>query len=289
MSYAIHTRRFAVASAVFAVVAASGVARADAPVPDAVDAVKQRCVLDHEHTQRLRLAGKLKDARAAATSCADDPCPALVRAECTRIFTEIEASLPSVVVEATEDGASVDGALDVDGASAAARLDGHPIVLDPGEHALRVRVADGRSAEMRIAIREGETGRRVQLAIPPRAVLPLDSSARESVVRLLPAVGSVPIEGAPRRDAVHWPAIGLGAIAVAGLGTFTIFGLRGYREQIELETRCAPACSPGSDHAMRTDYLVADIALGMGLAALGGAIYFLVTNGRHEVRAAATR
>jgi hypothetical protein len=43
-----------------------------------------------------------------------------------------------------------------------------------------------------------------------------------------------------------------------------------------MESSCAPRCAPGSDDAMRFDYLAADLSLAAGVVALAAAtwVYF---------------
>ncbi|HRH00790.1 MAG TPA: FHIPEP family type III secretion protein, partial [Polyangiaceae bacterium] len=83
----------------------------------------------------------------------------------------------------------------------------------------------------------------------------------------------------PTRDAVRapgrawWPVVAFGGVAVAGLGTFTVAGLAGYREQILLESACAPGCVPGTDAGMRRAYLIADVGLAVSVVALVGALW----------------
>ena len=94
----------------------------------------------------------------------------------------------------------------------------------------------------------------------PEAVLPASSLKEEAH-----ATRSTP-----------WPVFAVGGLGIAAMGSFAFFGLRGYREEVSLESSCAPRCAPGSDDAMRRDYLVADIALGVGVLSLVAAAWLYV-------------
>ena len=69
--------------------------------------------------------------------------------------------------------------------------------------------------------------------------------------------------------------VGVGALGVAG---FTVFGLLGHSRQGELERTCAPNCQSGQIDGVRTQYLLADTCLGVGLVSLGLATYLFVKN-----------
>ena len=238
--------------------------------------VKRRCAGAHEQTQRLRLAGKLREARASAITCAQEVCPALVRVECATLLSELEATVPSVIVEVREPSGErlSDVSVSIDGVSASEVRDGKPVALDPGDHVVRAVAVDGRGVEVRVALLEGEVRRRILLHLPPPAppqhvnpgpVRPPTERADQASVASL---------ASPRVSKPWWPVYALGGVGVGGLGTFAIFGLSGYREQVALESTCAPACAPGSDTAMRRNYLVADIGLAVSVVALVGAVWF---------------
>jgi len=265
-----------------ATVAAPGRARAD---EDADGDAKRACVSAHERTQRARIAGKLVEARTDAIACAQDRCPGLVRTECARLLADIESALPRVSFEVRDDGARVrDVVIAVDGVTLAEAAEGRPVALDPGLHRVRVSTADGRTVEEGIVLLEGELHRRVTVTLAARpSAGPLPKAAGAGVTPASPAgasslapASSEPV--APSRSAVPWPIYALSGVGVAGLGTFVVFGLRGYREEVALESSCAPACAPGSDDAMRRDYVVADVALVTGVAALAAAAVLYVTH-----------
>lgn len=235
---------------------------------------KQSCASAHERTQRLRLSGKLVEARSEALSCLRDACPSVVRTECARLLGELDVATPSMSFEVVEEGGAVrsDATIRVDGVVIDAR-EGKSLRLDPGPHKVRAAVADGRSVEREELLVEGEASRGVVLTIgrsrPVESALPKPS--------VLPPAIPPPRQGTP-----SWPLYVAGGTFVAALGTFIGFGMHGYTEQVSLESSCAPRCSPNRDDVMRRDYLVADIALGTSVVALAAASYLLFRRSHGE-------
>ncbi|HQY65003.1 MAG TPA: hypothetical protein PK141_26605 [Polyangiaceae bacterium] len=229
---------------------------------------KRQCAADHEQTQRRRLEGALVAARVSAIACAQETCPARVRVECIQLLGELDAAIPSVIVDAREpDGSSPPRVtITIDGGEGIEGDGGKPLALDPGAHVVRAVTPDGRAIEARFTLSEGEARRHVPLRLPaPRA---------DAVAPPAPAKAPPPARDAARAPGrAWWPVVAFGGVAVAGLGTFTVAGLAGYREQILLESACAPGCAPGTDAGMRRAYLIADVGLAVSVVALVGALW----------------
>jgi hypothetical protein len=81
-----------------------------------------------------------------------------------------------------------------------------------------------------------------------------------------------------------WP---LGGLGIAGIGTFTYFGLEGKAEENTLrgKTGCAPKCTPTQLEPVETKFLVANVSLGVGVVALAAAVIVALL---HESSAAPT-
>jgi len=70
--------------------------------------------------------------------CADAACPAVIQADCTKWLTELEQSVPTIVIVArSEQGDETDVNVFLDGRPWIHHLDGKPVELDPGAHQLR--------------------------------------------------------------------------------------------------------------------------------------------------------
>ncbi|MEJ7729211.1 MAG: hypothetical protein WKG00_08345 [Polyangiaceae bacterium] len=61
------------------------------------------CVDAHVAAQRLRRDGKLRAAREQLVSCARTSCPQVLVRECAAWLSEVEATIPSVLFEATDE------------------------------------------------------------------------------------------------------------------------------------------------------------------------------------------
>src|SRR5262249_48657010 len=91
------------------------------------------------------------------------------------------------------------------------------------------------------------------------------------------------------RPAVPVGAWVLGAVGVASLGAFAYFGLTAHSELDSLKTTCSPACSDDRRRRGGTKAAIADVALGVGVAALGGAVLWAILSHTGGAKSAAVR
>ncbi|MBI5532328.1 MAG: hypothetical protein HY898_06420 [Deltaproteobacteria bacterium] len=240
------------------------------PKPD----IKKQCVSSYGEAQRLRRDGKLREAREQLILCSQISCPASLRNECVPWLSQVEASMPSIVIDARDpkgrETSSVK--LFVDGTLLAERADGRSIDIDPGEHSVRFQYED-KTIEDKIVVREGEKNRKLhadfsKVAAPPPAA---SSSA-----------ATPPPEPPPDepKSGKKQPilAYALGGVGVLALGSFAIFGLSGKSKENDLTSNCAPNCAQGDVDTMRTRYLIADISLGVGVVSLGVATWLYLSH-----------
>jgi hypothetical protein len=241
--------------------------RSHAAPPAPADAKKQ-CVSAYGESQRLKRDGKLRDAREQLIICAQVSCPASLRNECVPWLSQVEAAMPSVVVEARDLAGreTIAVQIAVDGTLLANKADGRSIDVDPGEHAFRYEFQD-KVIEEKLVIREGEKHRKLHVDFSKLAAPPAASSSSPPAVEEPPPPS--PLRKVPL---LTWI---LGGVGVAALGSFTAFAVVGKGKENELKSDCAPNCSRSGVDTMRRDYLIADISLGLGIVALGGAAYFM--------------
>jgi hypothetical protein len=252
----------------------AGVAAGLLPARASADASKQACIEANEQSQVALRAGKLHRAHEQAVLCASDACPPLVRADCARLLTEVSDRQPTVVVDARDaSGAeTIEIRMFVDGALVAGSLDGLEVELDPGPHTLRFETkSDGRRQEQQMVLHEGEKRRRLVVNFKPPATA--GTTSREGPPRLTP---SSPARRLPVASIV------LGGIGVAGAASFGIFAAVGYSKERNLASSCSPHCTSDAVSPVKTDYLVADVSLGLAAVALGGAVVFALLG--HEQR-----
>ncbi len=83
-----------------AAVAATLILAAARPAPAADSTQKAACLRASEEGQRLRVAGRLREARRSFLVCAKDQCPAVVRDDCATWTGDVTDAMPSVIFSA---------------------------------------------------------------------------------------------------------------------------------------------------------------------------------------------
>lgn len=251
-------------STLLALLFAATAASADGKAP-----TKAECFDAHERAQLAQKERKLLAARQDYALCSHAACPKLVKTECEAELPKVVAALSSVVVRVTEAGRAASAAkVTVDGKRVEAGVS--VAELEPGEHVFRAELPDGRSAEKRVALREGERDSSVVLDIGAAPAAP-DA----------PPAAPAP---APEPESQTSPAVWvLGGVALVGLGGFVAFGLSGKSQESDLDS-CKPDCQRDDVDAMRRSYLFADISLGVALVATGVGAYLYVSGKEKKER-----
>ena len=172
---------------------------------------KQECAAANEGAQDLRRAGKLREARTQLALCTATSCPGPIRDDCAQRLKEVEAALPTVILEAKDAGGHDLSAVHVtmDGGPLLDKLEGTPVVLDPGEHRFVFEAEGFRSAEETVVLRERERDR------PIRVVLQSPARPRQE------GPATAPAEENHTQSAL---GLSLGAAGVVGLIVGTVFG-----------------------------------------------------------------
>jgi hypothetical protein len=247
------------------------------------DDAKLACIAAHTEGQELRNAGNPVAARARFAICANPSCPAMVRTECTQLGKQLDDALPTLLIEArSPDGAGVTAVrMFVDGVSVLDELTRLPIKIAPGEHLLRFVPADPQlgEREVKIAPREGEKNIILVLDLPRRVRHDGGVDGNGAVVASPRApVTQSPYEPVRRGTdgdtrSAHGGGVSTTGIVLLGLSAgsliaFGAFALKGRSEEREL-AGCAPRCAASDVDRMYRDYLIADVALGVGVLAGG--------------------
>jgi hypothetical protein len=234
----------------------------------------QACLESYDLSQRLRQQAKLVAARSELLRCSQEICPSVIKSDCLPWLAEVERSLPSIVVAAKDvegrDTTSV--RVLIDGKLVAPTLDGRPIPLDPGTHHLHFEHGAAPAIEQDIVVHVGVKDRPIEVSFAPKGATPVGGSAtqgKETGLGDASAEREEPVAG--------YVLTGFG---VLGLGSFALFGLMGKGEADTYDETCAPTktCSEDEVSATRTKLLVADVSLGVGLAALGVGIGLILYN-----------
>ena len=257
-----HLRRSAPFAAFVAVLAASAPALGD---------VKQECVDAWTEGQSLRDAAKLTQARDRFVACARDACPAIVRKACADWLADVDRRIPTVVLRAKlADGTDV-----VERARLARRRAARPRARwsggpdRPGEHTVRFERDGAAPVEEHVVIVEGERDRVVTARFAgPAAAADTSSSTTDEA----PSA-----EGSRKMTPL---TIGLVAVGGVGIVSFASFAIVATSNLNNLRQTCAPYCSPSQLNDVKTEALVADISLGVGLVALAAAAYVFFSQGK---------
>ncbi|XXY52930.1 preprotein translocase subunit TatA [Sorangium sp. So ce269] len=192
-------------------------------------------------------------------------------------ITELEPRLPRLVVELAQ-GAPAPAELLLDRAPLPQSSVGSELPVDPGDHVLVVRWADGRQTETRVSLPEGMR-KDVRLEPPPTAAAPPPAP--------VPAAMQAP---SPPPDAPSTPlpsgrrtlAFVIGGVGAAALGGSLIIGGLALGTKGDLEEEC-PTPSRCSDDGMSLSargqtLTTASTVLGaVGLVGLGAGVVLLLT------------
>ena len=223
----------------------------------------QQCIAENELATKQRAEGKLAEAKQHYLVCAAAECPAVVRNNVRVCSKNGDSFFPTLVFVLVDDkGNDVTGARAfVDDAKTAEALDGHALVLNPGNHRDCRRNADG--GEHRA--NRGREGRGEE----PQGAYP---APRETPCSRGRSLG----DRVAASDREPDPA-GLGAVGCCGrrAGIVGYFGLSGKHQENDLKSRCAPTCKDSEVDDMYRSYLIADVSLGVSLAAASVAGYLL--------------
>ncbi|HET7540127.1 MAG TPA: hypothetical protein VFK05_09650 [Polyangiaceae bacterium] len=241
-------------------------------IPRAALADVTACVRAHTSGQREAKAGHLQAASRSFASCvSQNGCPDAIRSECADFYKATQSSLPTVVFAALDErgGDLIEVRVFADDRLLAESLDGRPIALDPGQHHIKFELPSGQVLESDVLVREGEKNRIVSLRAQPAAGPAAESSASQ-----------LETNGDERKlPAGFWVASGIGAAALVSFGAFA---LAGHSKESTLD-QCSPNCSSSSHadyDAMRRDYLIADISLGVAVASAGVATWLFFRSDR---------
>jgi hypothetical protein len=231
------------------------------PLAHAEDA-QDACVAQADHGQSLRDQGKLIQAREQFLLCARDPCATMITKQCATWLQKVDDEIPTVAFRAKGgDGKDiVDVHVLSDGKEIKASIDGQPIAIDPGVHAFLYRHAGDDDLQETVVIRAGEKNRPVDIQFASKTIEP-------------PPPPTAP---APRRFRVPlgtWVSVGVGVSAFLGMGLLAVGAAN---DASHLRMTCAPTCTTSQVDGVRTTIVAANVALGVGIAALGVAALWLI-------------
>jgi hypothetical protein len=242
----------------------SSTARADrkSSTP-ASPASKAACVQAHDRAQTSASDRRLKSAREDFLECAKDACPSIVREDCSRSLTEVDAVIPSVVFSATAEGGDVsDVRVLLDGAVVTEHIDGRARDVDPGPHVVRFERSGNAPIEVRVVAREGDKNRVVTASYAPARIFTPVPAIREE--RRLPMVPLV-----------------IAGFGLAAIGTGTYLRVRTDADAADMQRRCAPTCDPADRDALSDRIAMSNVSLAVGIGAIGVSAILWLLDPRH--------
>lgn len=228
-----------------------------------------RCVYYHLEAQRQRRAKKLIEAKTAMRECAMSECPTMVQQDCLQWIQSIDEQTPSIVFSIEADGKPVTGAkITIDGVDVETST-ANAVPLNPGPHSYVVSNPPYEPQSGSLNVLEGQRYRvfnvRFEQAKPATTQAPPPPVVRMETLRPVPVA--------------TWVLLGVG---VVGAGAFAGMGLTGKSQENELKDVCSPNCTDHDTKSMKTLYVGADIAAGVGAAALISAGIVFLTRPSYE-------
>ena len=231
---------------------------------------KEQCIESHRQSQQAQNEGKLVHARELARTCTSLACPGLLISDCARWLNDLDQRIPSVVFEVRLDG--------LPNRAAQVIADGNPVTewtrgeafrVDPGEHQFTFNLPNHDPIVQNLLLAEGMRYRvvSVEFKTPVAPTAATKAAATPSNVN-----GPPPLPKERPVPFVVYPLLGVGAIGVAGFATFAFLG-KG--KENDLKSSCSPNCTDSDLSPMKRNYLIGDVALGLGAASLiaAGVIY----------------
>jgi hypothetical protein len=235
------------------------------------------CVEAHSRGQVLRDESKLVASQAELLSCAsDDACPAPIKQECEEFLEAVQRLTPTMVFAGRDYlGRDIEGIrVYMDDALVEWVSGDAPFTVDPGPHLFRFDHPDGQVVEQKVEAVQGEKARLVVAEFSKPEVLTAELTSADSA------------QTSPPSDARRIMTYAFGGLAVIGLASFAILGVRGKSEESDLRASCAPNCTSAQKQSVAQKYLWADVSLAVaGLSLAGGAVLYFAPLGDDDTTA----
>jgi hypothetical protein len=301
-SFSALTRR---ALALFAGAAALALAATPAWSQAARPRDEEACQATLKDAKAKEQDGALQTAKTLLRTCAMNPCSAFVRQQCANRYNKLDMDTPTVVLVVTDaaGGSRSDVQVRVDGEPFASKIEGSSLPIDPGMHDFSFIVDGHVFATQKILIVQGQRNRFITATIgkgghgavaseeaagpatdEEAATAPAkrrkaskaeadNAPATEASTKAEAAADETKSaeETAPPKPRRLLPYIltGVGAVALGAGGVITIWG----RKDNNNLSACAPNCADSTLQHIRKVYQGADIAIGVGVAALAAAYW----------------
>ena len=213
-----------------------------------------------EGAQTLVAADRFREARALLQQCVNAQCGGDVRRRCAVELQQLNQVTPSVVVRVEDERGNdlVDVEVRLGGETLATSLDGMAIPVDPGVHSFELRRPGFEPVTTTLTIARGEKFRSLDVRLGPGS-----------------ADGSSASDGG-LSTAQLASGLSLVSVGAAGIVGFAWLGTKARSQERDL-TECSPRCSEGRVDRVRKRYVLANVSLGAGVLALGGATWLFLS------------
>lgn len=245
---------------------------------------KEQCIEAFMQAQRDQRAARLLAAQQRLLVCAQPTCGRSLMAECTKMYSDIERAVPSVVLSARDEAKDLDlTAVEVTlhGKPFLTSLDGLPTPIDPGEYEFTFSAPGYPPVKRRVVIGTGEKYRMVNVVLTDPTFLARPTRMASGLASP-PAPVPVPVSTSePTVPVMTWV---LGGVGVVGLGAGAVLRVIGNNDFNAMKEGCGDVGCPSSDiKALEQKYTISNVAFGVGAAAAAGAvIWYLVDSPRAE-------
>ena len=230
------------------------------------------CADAYERAQAEKLEMKYKQARESAKLCSQLECTVeAITQECVKLYEQLGNEIPTLVFSAkTWDGtALIDVKVEMNGEPLLDKLDGTPVSLDPGTYEFRFETPGYEPKASTYVARVGDTNRLIEVVFGEAPPEPPSMPGGSFSSAQLP----------PRDKPVPVASYVLGGVSLLGFGAFAYLRFSGIQDYNELNAKCAPECDEEDVQDIRTKFRASYIPLGVGVAALGGAILVYAVGG----------
>lgn len=231
--------------------------------------------LEQRERQDLRRAGRIRAAIERFEACAATACPSPLREDCAERLAEARRAAPTIVFVAKDaaGNALTDVKVAMDGAPMAERLDGAPLVVEPGEHTFELTAVGYVAATTKLVVHEGRKERAetvVLTSVAQRMTFDPQTS--------MPAAENVK-DGSTQRTLAYVA----GGLGVAGLGIGAAFGLLANGDHSNAlgachdPSRCTNANAVTEGNRAKDEAMIANIGLIAGGVVLAGSVVLYLT------------
>jgi hypothetical protein len=157
---------------------------------------------------------------------------------------------------------------------------GAPVPADPAKLVVTAKASDGSSARAEVTVAAGESQTVELNLVPPSKDEPPPPAPPP------PEPAKVVVDTSGKGIPLRTWAYVAGGVGVAGLATFAIFGSMANSKYNDLSDAChGGPCGPGHDDdisAGKTDQLIANIGLGVGIVGLGAGTALFLMSGKSQ-------